>query len=107
MARNPRDPNRSTENEVAFAIVQIARAQPSGIATFARCRREVPHHLHLTAGDLAPSITRNGEAMWEQLIRNIKSHYNVEGNYLYEGYLEHVPKVGYRVTEAGRRRTYP
>lgn len=39
--------------------------------------------------------------MWHQLIRNIKSHYNAEGNFIAEGYLKHVPKRGYQVTSAG------
>lgn len=99
-----RRPDRVTENDVAFAIVQIAKARPDGVATFARCKREVPLHLHLSAGDRRRSETRPNEEMWEQLIRNIKSHYDQEGNYICEGYLTHISRVGYRVTDAGRRR---
>ena len=98
---------RVTENEVAFAIVQIAKARPDGVATFARCKREIPLHLDLSAGDRRRSQTRPNEQMWEQLIRNIKSHYESEGNYIFEGYLTHIPRVGYRVTDAGRRRRHP
>jgi hypothetical protein len=39
--------------------------------------------------------------MWEQEVRNIKSHFESPSNYIYEGYLEHVPGVGYRVTDRG------
>ena len=102
-----RQPNRVTENEVAFAIVQIAKTAPNGIVSFSRCRKEVPDHLSLSADDHRQSTTRPNEEMWEQQIRNIKSHYEQEGNHICEGYLEHVPKVGYRVTDAGRRRTRP
>ena len=102
-----RQPNRATENEVAFAIVQIAKAQPDGVATFARCKREVPLHLQLSAGDMRRSQTRPNEPMWQQLIRNIKSHSDSEGNYICEGYLTHIPRVGYQVTNAGRRRRRP
>ena len=103
----PAKSDRVTENEVAFAIVQIAKTAPSGIASFARCRKEVPDHLNLSHADLVQSKTRPNEAMWEQQIRNIKSHYEAEGNYICEGYLKHVPKVGYQVTDAGKRRTHP
>ena len=100
-------PDRVTENQVAFAIVQIAKGMTDGIATFNRCRKEVPNHLELSAADLKQSTTRPNEAMWEQQIRNIKSHSDEPGNYICEGYLKHVPKVGYQVTEAGRNRKKP
>jgi hypothetical protein len=99
--------SRVTENEVAFAIVQIAKATPNGIATFAMCKQEVPNHLSLSADDLAGSVTRPNEAMWEQQIRNIQSHHASEGNYINEGYLIHVPGTGYRVTDAGKARAHP
>ena len=94
---------RVTENEIALAACQIAATSPNGVATFRRMKREIPNHLTLSAGDRAPSQTRPGEQLWEQLIRNIKSHSDTEGNYIREGYLEHVPRVGYRITPAGRR----
>lgn len=99
-----RSPNRVTENQVALAVCQIAAGQQSGVATFARLKRDIPNHLRLSADDTATSVTRPNEEMWEQQIRNIKSHSSVPGNYINDGYLEHVPKVGYRVTPSGRRR---
>ena len=102
-----RAPNRVTENAVAFAIVQIAKTRPDGVVTFYRAKREVPLHLHLSAGDRARSQTRLNEEMWQQLIRNIKSHHDAAGNYICEGYLTHVPRVGYRITDAGRRKRRP
>src|SRR5690242_690054 len=94
---------RVTENEIAFVVCRIAATRPDGVATFRRMKRELPNHLTLSAGDRAQSQTRPGEQLWEQLIRNIKSHSDAEGNYIYEGYLEHVPRVGYRITPAGRQ----
>jgi hypothetical protein len=102
-----RAPNRVTENQVAYAVVQIAKLSATGIATFSQCRRQVPTHLSLSPEDLEQSETRPNEAVWEQQIRNIRSHYNAEGNYIFEGYLEHVSRVGYRVTAAGRMRSKP
>src|ERR1700690_4196906 len=94
---------RTTENDVAFAACQIAAAQSSGVATFHRMKREIPNHIPLSSADRAQSQTRPNEELWEQLIRNIKSHSGSEGNYIHEGYLDHVPRVGYRITPAGRR----
>lgn len=99
--------DRVTENDVAFAIVQIAKTKPNDTATFDQCREEVPDHLNLSAADLAQSPTRSNEKVWEQQIRNIQSHHASPGNYICEGYLIHVPKVGYRVTEAGKARVRP
>lgn len=95
---------RSTENEIAEIVLAIAADQASGIATFHRIRKELPARMELTEGDMKKSTTRPRERMWEQLIRNIKSHHDTPGNYIADGYLEHVPKVGYRITARGRRK---
>ncbi len=66
--------------------MEIAAEQSDGIATFHRLRKEIPKRYHLSAADLQQSVTRPNEAMWEQKIRNIKSHYKAAGNFIYEGY---------------------
>jgi hypothetical protein len=91
------------EEEVAMLTIEIAAEQHNGVATFSRIRREVPRRYNLSATDLQQSQTRPNESMWEQKIRNIKSHYEAEGNFICEGYLEHVPGVGYRVTDRGKK----
>jgi hypothetical protein len=93
---------RATENDVALAVLQIATAQAKGICTFNRACSEVPNYVAFEAADLQGSVTRPGEPMWHQLIRNIKSHHTAEGNFIAEGYLQHVPRRGYRATPAGR-----
>lgn len=92
---------RATENEVALAVMQIAAGRANHLCTFNRARNEVPNYVKLTAGDLAQSITRTNEPMWHQLIRNIKSHHQTDGNFIYDGLLSHVPRQGYRVTKVG------
>ena len=99
--------NRVTENDVAFAIIQIAKTALNGIVSFARCKKEIPDLLKLSSADRTVSKTRPNEEMWEQQIRNIKSHYAEPGNYICEGYLKHVPKVGYQVTASGLARRWP
>lgn len=93
---------KDAEERISAGVLKIAAAHPKGLATFNKCRVDIPGHVRLTAGDLAASGTRPGEPMWHQIVRNIRSHHAVDGNYIAEGYLEHVPRVGYRITAAGR-----
>lgn len=93
--------SRVTEYDVALAVLKIASANPSGICSLNQARNEIPNYLQLSADDLADSETRPGEPMWHQQIRNIQSHHAAEGNFIYDGLLEHVPGGGYRITEKG------
>ena len=94
--------HRVTESDVAFATLQIAASQPNGIATFHRLKRDIPFILNLSRQDLKISVTRPNEAMWIQLIRNIKSHHESDGNFINRGLLIHIPRVGYKITDEGR-----
>jgi len=95
---------RVTETDVAFAVLQIADRQPDDLATFYRLKREIPDVLKLTADDLRKSPSRPREKIWEQQIRNIKSHANKSPeNFISRGYLVHESRRGYRITESGRR----
>lgn len=90
------------ENAIAFAVLQIAAENSNGVATFDRCKKHIPDLVKLTPDDLEDSVTRPNEPMWHQLVRNIKSHHNAEGNYINSGYLAHEPRIGYSITDAGR-----
>lgn len=98
-----RAPNRVTESDVATATLRIAAGRQDGTATFHRLRKELPDYLNLSAADRRQSLTRPNEELWQQLIRNIKSHHEVEGNIICEGYAKHLPRVGYKITDSGRR----
>jgi hypothetical protein len=65
---------------------------------------EIPFHIKLSSFDLAESIMRPNEENWMQNLRNIKTNASVPGNFIYEGYLVHVPYVGYRITDSGLHR---
>jgi hypothetical protein len=92
----------ATEQDIARGVMIIAAGQPNGIASFNRCRREIPGLVRLNAANNAPSPTRPGEPMWHQIVRNIKSHDIAGTNYIAQGLLVHVPRVGYEITYAGR-----
>jgi hypothetical protein len=83
--------SRVTEAEIADAVEAILALSPEGHATIAQLIAEIPDHITLSAEDLAPSPTRNNEAIWEQQVRNITSHKKSPGNAIYEGRLEAVP----------------
>ena len=98
---------RKTETEIALGVMRIAAGRKDGLATFRRCRTELPTFMNFSAEDNALSGTRNGETMWHQQVRNIKSHDGTGSNAIGNGWLIHVPQTGYRITDVGRRRLKP
>lgn len=103
MARRPRI-NRASELDIAFGVLVIAAFQANGVATFRRLRLEIPIHVRLSDFDLAESITRPNEENWIQRLRGIRENANSPGNFIYEGYLAHIPHVGFRITPLGLAR---
>jgi len=81
---------RTTEGEIADVVEQILQDRPNGEASIRELICEIPRRIQLSSDDLAPSPTRNGEAIWEQQVRNIPSHKNSPGNAIYEGRLESI-----------------
>ena len=84
------------ENDIARGVIQIAQAN-GGLCTFTLAYQEIPNYVVLDTANCAPSTTRPGEPMWHQLVRNIKSHDTHPGNFIYDGYLIHVPDIGYKI----------
>ena len=92
----------ATEQDIALGVMRVADAQANATATFSRCRTAIPSLVNLSAANQAPSQTRNGEPMWHQIVRNIKCHDIAGTNYISQGWLIHLPRVGYQITAAGR-----
>jgi hypothetical protein len=93
--------DRTTEQEISVAVLRICADAPEGEAETATITKAVPDYINLTAADLAQSQTRKNEAVWEQIVRNIVSHRQSEGNIIAEGYAEHRPGA-MKITDAGR-----
>ena len=91
-----------SEEEMAKLAMVIAAGQAGGLVSYDDLRARVPGMITLDASDLAPSLVRVGEPMWHQIFRNIKSHSTAFGNAIFDGRLQHVPDVGYRITSHGR-----
>src|SRR5271166_4266058 len=58
----PLDPDRPSKTIAAH------------VATFEQLRERVPQVVRLTKKDRKPILSRSGEQMWQQIIRNIKAH---------------------------------
>lgn len=91
-----------SEQKFAIGVLKIANQNPNGIATFKQCRAQIGKWVHISPEELVVSKKRKPEPMWHQIIRNIKSHSNIPGNFVYEGYLEHVSRVGFKITQIGK-----
>ena len=92
---------QTSEEKIGRAVMQIASQQPNKIATFNRCRAEIPNVVKLTAAERAISGPRAPEPMWHQIVRNIKSHHGTDTNFISRGLLDHVSRRGYRITTKG------
>jgi hypothetical protein len=103
MLRKPRI-DRASEADIAFGVLVIAAFQPNEIATFRRLHLEIPIHVRLSHFDTAESVMRPNEENWVQTLRNIKANAHVPGNFIHEGYLLHLPRVGFHITPLGRHR---
>ena len=91
---------RTTEREMAIAVMRFLASQPHGEATQEEIRCAIPAYIDLTEGDMEDSPTRPGERLWEQIIRNINSHKNNSTNFIFLGYLQPVTD-GFRITQEG------
>jgi Mrr N-terminal domain len=94
--------NRTGESEISDAVLKILSEMPNGEATIQQLVSKIPKVLKLTDGDLAQSETRQNEAVWEQIVRNIVSHKKAGGNIINEGLANSPSRGKLRITEAGR-----
>ena len=75
---------------------------PNGEATILQLKKRLPSVVNLSQADKKESITRAGEELWEQLVRNIVSHKAAEGNIIAEGLVNRPSRGKLRLTEKGR-----
>ncbi|MCY4261326.1 MAG: hypothetical protein OXC91_13820 [Rhodobacteraceae bacterium] len=98
----PNRHNRTGEREMSIAVMRFLAHQPFGEASHEEIREAIPYYTALTEDDMKPSTTRDGEELWEQIGRNIRSHKDSPNNFIFLGYLDSVPGGGLRITEEGR-----
>ncbi len=78
---------KTSEAEFSEVIISILSDWPNGEASYAELIAEIPNHMTLTKEDQVPSLTRPGEPMWHQQVRNITSHQHSAGNAINSGLL--------------------
>ena len=83
--------SRISEDEIAVATERYLR-DAGGSATIGQIRRALPHYIDLGANDRQPSPTRPGEELWEQKVRNLVCHRDVDGNPVKSGRLRYSPR---------------
>ena|SRR5437016_12645803 len=92
----------TSEPALGAAVMQVLAGQPNYTATVRTLIKNVPSHVQLTLEDHLPSGTRPGEEMWEQRVRNLKSHDIAGGNVISDGLVERIGRGTYRLTATGR-----
>lgn len=93
---------RVSERHVGLTVLRILAERPNGEATVEVLKAELPKHLALSAEDQEGSQTRTNEEIWEQQVRNLKSHEKTAGNIFHDGLVETVARGVWRITAAGR-----
>ena len=94
---------KTSEPKLGLAVMQVLATRENGEAIIRTLIRYVPDYVNLTAQDHELSDKRPGEEMWEQRVRNLKSHDTALGNVIAEGYVKRIGRGRYQLTKAGRR----
>ena len=93
---------RVSEKRVGLAVLNILAVRPDGEATVQILKAELPKNLNLSVEDQAGSPTRTNEEIWEQQVRNLKSHDKTAGNIFNDGFVEVAARGVWRITPTGR-----
>jgi hypothetical protein len=88
------------EREARLLALRIAAKFPRHTATTTQIKERIPDYRAFSPADLAPSPTRNGEVMWQQIIGNVVSHQKSRASLFNQGLAERT-QDGIRVTEKG------
>lgn len=92
---------KTSETALGLAVMRVLASRSSGEATVRTLIKYVPQFVNLTEEDREESTKRPGEEMWEQRVRNLKSHDKTPGNVIGEGFVDRPRRGTYRLTEAG------
>ena len=101
LAMGSRAMAKTSEGQLGLAVMQVLAEYPNYEATVRTLIKNVPNHMKLTANDQLQSVTRPNEELWEQRVRNLKSHSGTPGNVIAEGFVLSLGRGRYRLTPAG------
>lgn len=88
------------EPEARDIWLQIAATFPNRRASTTDIKHLAPKYREMSVEDLKPSLTRNNETMWEQIMGNVISHQNASTSLFVRG-LAIRTSDGLEVTDAG------
>lgn len=93
---------RVSEKRIGIAVLKILADRPNGEGSVEVLKAELPKHIALSADDQEGSTKRTNEELWEQQVRNLKSHDKTAGNVFNDGFVEVIARGIWRITPAGR-----
>lgn len=92
--------DRLREPEARDLALKIASGRPNRTATTELIKNAIPGLVELSPVDLTPSIGRNGEPLWRQIVGNVISHQESVAGPFRRGLAVRTAD-GLRVTDAG------
>lgn len=93
---------KTSETDLGLAVMSVLASRSDGEASIQDLVKHIPSYLSLSDEDRTTSEKRPNEEMWEQRVRNLKSHDKSPGNVIGEGFVQRVGMGLYRITEVGR-----
>lgn len=92
--------DRLREPEARVLVLKIISTFSGHQASTGKIKDRVPDFYDLSNDDLAPSLTRKGEAIWRQIIGNVKVHHKGSKSIFTQGLAEIIPG-GIKLTDKG------
>lgn len=99
LKRNSED--RLREREAGALVLKVLGSIPGQSASTGKIKDMIPEFYDLSAADLAPSPSRKNEAMWRQIIGNVKVHRASATSIFSRGFAKATPG-GISLTPKGR-----
>jgi hypothetical protein len=94
--------NRTSENVMRIAALQVAASKSQGKATTTEIKNEINQYLSLTLQDLLPYKTRQNQAIYQQIVGNIVSHRTAKNSIFAMGWATYTGD-GIQITDVGRQ----
>ena len=92
--------DRLREPEARILALRIAASRPNREASTTYIKDHIQDYIELTNIDLKPSLTRQHEERWQQIVGNVVSHSKTSTSIFNRGYAERTDD-GIRVTDLG------
>jgi hypothetical protein len=92
--------DRLRESEARILVLKIAAVHENHTASTTTIKANVPQFYPLSDRDLARSITRPAERLWQQIVGNVKVHHAAQASIFSRGLAERTAD-GVRVTANG------